>query len=744
MKNLRNIYILQIIAGIFLLVSCSNEDYLGGHYTTDGAGVQANITATPPEGSTWQAGDIIGISTSYGSYDATARNREYVCEGGNQFIQRTGNPIYVKGNTSIVAYYPYSGDEGAEPSISLNTADQSNIKDYYFAKTDGINPSNGENVNLVFKNALSKLDLKITAPAGETIKKVRLSGFSHQAEVDPFTLDLKLFVPEDLIVADETIQDLSLQLIPQTVAPDAEVPAKLVLVGTIRSYAFDMSGMTLKGGTVEEQNINAIDGIGTIEFVPGETIWNKSGLPSSADTDNLPVTFEIGDMAGLFVVKDGRILKNNIALTYNVNGFWESEQPIEGESELEGAKYYAYYPYRETATFDVSSATPFGSMIAATTPSANQNYKADYEASNLMITTGITMGQYNSVSLSLKNQKAMVCIELPNVSYIFDNEGIAPYVMAKSENVKFTLNGTTIHPYFDDATQSYRFIVEPNKSGTIKVTCSSNGVDYSYETPDLAQLGAGQYAKFVVGSGAQLIHTTLQVGDYYCADGRLVSKNTPAASLPENVVGVVFKVGTTEAIRSANSNWCHAVVVGLKEKRSKWGTNSSATSEQNAAGWRYWYREYGLADQGTTSAASLIEDNMAEEGYETTQAWRKVPEPLTIGGFSLDYTSEMNTIVNGWNTDIPVPNVICSGWYIPSLRDLQIMESQSSLLSQQLIAVGGTDLLWNKGSSDRYWSCNVRGAGSNWCYVGGKTNLADRYKGVACNGNAYYRFLLAF
>lgn len=51
---------------------------------------------------------------------------------------------------------------------------------------------------------------------------------------------------------------------------------------------------------------------------------------------------------------------------------------------------------------------------------------------------------------------------------------------------------------------------------------------------------------------------------------------------------------------------------------------------------------------------------------------------------------------------------------------------------------------WNTGGSDNYWSCNVRGAGSNWCYVGKKTALADRYKGVACNGNAYIRFLFAF
>ena len=82
MKNFRNIYFLQIVAGMLLLASCSNEEYLGGHYTTDGAGVATTITATAPDGETWAAGTRVGISTGYATYDASARNREYVSESG--------------------------------------------------------------------------------------------------------------------------------------------------------------------------------------------------------------------------------------------------------------------------------------------------------------------------------------------------------------------------------------------------------------------------------------------------------------------------------------------------------------------------------------------------------------------------------------------------------------------------------------------------------------------------------------
>lgn len=473
-------------------------------------------------------------------------------------------------------------------------------------------------------------------------------------------------------------------------------------------------------------------------------IYDGNATRSVTDGKSMVTTFEQADKAGLYAVKGGQVVLNNVPLVYSINGFWEADEAIDASDELSGAQFYAYYPYSEEAQFDAAAANPFQGMVSAAMPAGKQSSKADYERADLMVTTAATIGQYNTVSLALQHQKAMVCVELPNSSYIFSNAGMDPYVLAKSENVEFALDGTTVQPYFDEPSQSYRFIVEPGQEGALSVTFTNNGTERTFETAPLSQLQRGQYAKYVVDGGAQLVNATLQVGDYYLSDGRIVSKDTPAEELPDNVVGVIFKLGTTEALRSANRNWSHGIVVGLNEVRGKWGTNSSTNSEQNAAGWRYWYRDYGLADQGSTNATALVEDNMAEEGYETTKTWRAVPQPLEIGGIVLDYTSEMNANISSWEEKYPLPTAVCSGWYIPSLRDLQNLESQSTVLSQQLTAVGGKDLLWNTGSTDRYWSCNVRGSGSNWCYVGNKTALGDRYKGVACNGNSYYRFLFAF
>lgn len=507
----------------------------------------------------------------------------------------------------------------------------------------------------------------------------------------------------------------------------------------------DLDSNVSQETTNESLRFVIYDEAGAVSGGSGSSAAKAAPRRAATNGTSMVTTFEVGDQAGLYVVKNGSVLYSNVKLTYNVSGFWEAANAIEVTDEITGAQFYAYYPYNEDAQFSASSSEPFADMVSATVPSGRQNSKSGYEAADIMVTGATTIGEYNTVQLPMQHQKAMVCVELPNSSYIFTNDGVDPYVVAKAENATFTLDGTSVQPYFDDASQSYRLIVEPGQAQSIKVTFDNNGESKSFEANNLSSIGKGKYAKYVIDGGASLTEMTLQVGDYYCADGNIISKDTPTDEIPDNVVGVIFKIGTTETIRAANNNWSHAVVISLTEKRDKWGTKGSTSSAENTAGWRYWYESYGLADQNRkTSAAQLDESIMTEEGFEVTKSWRSVPEPLTIGDYTLDYTSVMNTTMDAWIEANPLPASICSGWYFPSLVDWRNIEAQSSVLSTQITAVGGTDLLWNIGSSNNYWSCNVRAAGSNWCYVGKKTALADRYKGVTCSSNANYRFLFAF
>ncbi len=228
---------------------------------------------------TWSENQTIGISTSYGQYDATARNRAYVCQSdGMSFLQTTGYPIYVKGSTSIVAYYPFKGIDGAEPSLELDTRDQSQVNDYLFAKTEGVTRENGGKVNLVFNYALARLVLNIVAPEGEQITSYRLSGFALQATVDPYTLAYTLDNPVDLVGQGTDIRTITLKLIPQSTGGEGSVPAKLVLIGKIRSYTIDMSELTLTAGTETAAQIDVTTGVGNLEFISGGATWSDSGI----------------------------------------------------------------------------------------------------------------------------------------------------------------------------------------------------------------------------------------------------------------------------------------------------------------------------------------------------------------------------------------------------------------------------------------------------------------------------------
>ena len=257
------------------LTACSNDDYLGGHYTIDGAGVVLNVTAQTDKA--WSEGDVIGIAAGYGQNDGTARNREYVCQAdASSFKNKSGFPIYVKGNTCIVAYYPFVGTDGAEPTITLNTLNQDEVTDYYFAKAEGVTRQTSQ-VNLAFKHALAEVTLKITAPSGESINSCRLSGFAQKATVNPYTLAKTLDAPEDLVVKGADMKSVTLKLIPQALSADDAVKPQLVLIGSIRSYTIDMSKLQLEAGSSQEAIVNVTDGIGTVDFVPGDSKWEDSG-----------------------------------------------------------------------------------------------------------------------------------------------------------------------------------------------------------------------------------------------------------------------------------------------------------------------------------------------------------------------------------------------------------------------------------------------------------------------------------
>lgn len=261
------------------LSSCSDEDYLGGHYTASGAGTEVKISAQMAQGTgaTFSEGSKIAVSTSYGSSDATARNREYICGAdGSSFNIAAEYPIYIKGNCRMVAYYPFEGEDGAENQLSLSTINQSSIKQYYFAMSDSLNNTTSS-VNLTFNSAYGKLAVNITAPAGEEVNSWRLSGFAQTATVNPYTLNTTLGDIQDLTGTGTNLKNLTITLIPQTIDENADEPATLVLIGKKRTYRINLGNIAITAGETLTANVDVTSGTATVEFTHDGAQWNDSG-----------------------------------------------------------------------------------------------------------------------------------------------------------------------------------------------------------------------------------------------------------------------------------------------------------------------------------------------------------------------------------------------------------------------------------------------------------------------------------
>lgn len=482
----------------------------------------------------------------------------------------------------------------------------------------------------------------------------------------------------------------------------------------------------------------------TLSFVISEK--DRPDSRSLIDNTTMRTQFEIGDKAGVFAVYNGQIVEgfNNLELTYNANGMWEPSQPIVYNEEIASLIYYAYFPYDANFVFDAGSDKPFATAVANYEFIRDQSSREQFNQADLMLTAECFVDKdFHCITLPMEHVGALVTVELPNSSYIFDNDNpaIDPYVMAKAENVNFLVDRENVSPYFDSETQSYRLILKPGHSTQMKINYTNNGRTQSVDIQELSQINEGEYANFIVDGGAQLHKMLLQVGDYFLSDGNIVSKETKLTVEQKNkIIGVVYKLGTTDAIEKANRNWTHAMVIGLTSKSSKWGNSGSPTSEQNNAGWKTWYTSFGLSDLGTTDAKNINLDLLTATGYESTLAWRKVTEPLAIGGYELDYTSVFNSIYDSQQNDVPTP-LASTSWFLPSVRDWMDVQEAGSDVTTSINNVSGKELIF-PASKPGYWTTDLRSGSSGWCYTGIVSDNKIYARGYKDTGT--YRWILAF
>lgn len=285
MKSFKNILFAGIIGFSMsaVLTSCSNDDYLGGHSVTDGAG---NVLSVASSNISWTPGDSIGVSTSSALSDVTVRNRLFIVqEDGKTLKCANEEEMYIKGNVSILAYYRISpnnessfvGTDGTEPLLVLNTTNQNYLVDYKLAKIDGINFANSSDVSLNFQQGvLATLNFLIENDGSDQISEWKVSGLAQTAYINPYTFEIQLDEYIDFTGNGTDISSFSRRVIPQAFE---ENEVRVVLNGNNRTYPLYIPAMTIENGGEYDITVRIIDGKAQLEIGPknSSSDWEKTG-----------------------------------------------------------------------------------------------------------------------------------------------------------------------------------------------------------------------------------------------------------------------------------------------------------------------------------------------------------------------------------------------------------------------------------------------------------------------------------
>lgn len=463
----------------------------------------------------------------------------------------------------------------------------------------------------------------------------------------------------------------------------------------------------------------------------------------------MTTTFTVGDKAGVFAVLNGKVLPavDNLCLTLNTNGVWVPARVIPYADEYAQAQFYAYFPYADSVSFNPGASDPFETMRKDYVIPADQSTADKYAAADLMTSAACEMNELRAVKLPLVHCMALVSVELPNRSYIFTNADIDPYVIVAPTNISFTLGTDEVKPFLDEATQSYRLIIRPEIDKTLAISYDNAGKTHQSEITTLANIWSGEYAHFTIDGGADMQTHTLQIGDFMLADGGLLSKDATDAeveAVKADIVGVVYQIGTTEAIQTDFPNCKHAVVLALTETgaKSKWG--DKVASPEYVPELKDWWTAYGLTVDKEDEIKDPASTTLIAKGYENTKAWLSIPKDMLIANDNGDVylaNTKFHDTYAAWSQVHPLPEALTTDWFVPSLREWLNISDAGEAIATSLSRAGGNSVL-----TDEYWSCNLRSDKANktvtmWAY---ESNLSPWYKAKNIKDNCYYRLIFAF
>lgn len=463
-------------------------------------------------------------------------------------------------------------------------------------------------------------------------------------------------------------------------------------------------------------------------------------------------TFTDGDAIGVFAVRSGKVVEkiSNRKFTFK-EGNWELEgEPIEYKgTEFKYMKFFAYYPYSEDVKFDAGkwdaatqTGDPFESYVNTWNIQSDQSGD-NYTKQDLMTSSSDAEGErlQGKVAFTMTHRMSLVVLEMPKLTYDFTNPGLDDYQMNVSP-ADFQINGKAAHPHYDAATHTYLALVNPGKDFTIGGSYTGTQLmEYSAK----GNLQGGNAKKYTIKDAGKISYT-LAVGDYFCADGSLVSKD--AETVPANVVGIVAYTGNPQphvmtpdacsdvqdALFRDYPSASHGLILALNNAALEDGSTTSQYHSGKSGTYDTWFDDDAewagkFVYCNTSRNGSLKNDVLAMYpaffGYNNTVLMTMVTEEGKGSPSTCDYAYKF---IQTYRSAVELP-ASASPWYLPSAKELQQVADNLSQLNSSLTKAGGQELVSTTAQSGHYWTSVLRSEVYQWTHgmEGGLyTVLAER------------------
>lgn len=477
---------------------------------------------------------------------------------------------------------------------------------------------------------------------------------------------------------------------------------------------------------------------------------------NSRAINNAYVTkFAQNDAIGVFAVKsDGTIVDNinNRKFTY-VDGIWEIEGDVIEYKGTEFRKFtfYAYYPYSDTPSFNPANEDPFANMVSKWVVGADQSGE-NYTKYDLMTSSASAEGErlQGKVSFVMNHRMGLAVVKMPSLVYSFTDPAIPDYVIPGITPETFNYAGEEGNAYYDGATQTYMMLVKPGKATTISGTyVGAKPMDFTFN----ANVEGGRATMFTIKDDSKVSHE-LAVGDYFCADGKLVSGSVETA--PDNCIGIVCSVGnpqphvthpdlyteTNDALFRDYPEAKHGLVVAVNN-----AVGTTYTTEMSQFSAKGLFQSWFLADEDWSD--KFVDCNTGDStsptvrfpgylGYNNTVLLTRCYENGTTAPCDRAYD-----YITTYRSAVRVPSS-ASEWYLPNVAELNLVHENMSAINRQIKKVNGTEFTSTaKGVlTGFYWSSNERNDQFMWLHhMDGGENFLQRERG---SRSGYFRLMLAF